>query len=349
VLAIAQHELVERQRWLTRQQFVEMLSLSQVLPGPNVVNLALMLGDRFFGWRGALASLGGMLLVPLVIVLVLTAAYAELSRIEVVAGALRGMGAVAAGLVIATAFKLMGTLRSNRLGLPLAAAFSDRDLRHDRVAALAAGLACWPASARWRSPWPGCAGNERLVPHRAVAADLLGLFGHFLVLSLFAVGGAITTAPDMHRYIVDEHHWISDAQFTSSIAIAQAAPGPNVLFVATLGWSVAGPLGAIATMFGTLIPSTLLTLAVTRWGAKRKESRGVRAFTTGLTPLTIGLLVATGWLLAAPYATDRAHAIGAIALVAITVLVMARTRLSPMWLVGLGASSARSAGSDPCR
>jgi chromate transporter len=77
VLAIAQHELVERQRWLTRQQFVEMLALSQVLPGPNVVNLALMLGDRFFGWRGALAAMGGMLLVPLVIVLVLTAAYAE--------------------------------------------------------------------------------------------------------------------------------------------------------------------------------------------------------------------------------------------------------------------------------
>ena len=124
VLAIAQHELVERQRWLTRQQFVEMLALSQVLPGPNVVNLALMFGDRFFGWRGALAAMGGMLLVPLVIVLVLTAAYAEFSRVPVVAGALRGMGAVAAGLVIATAFRLTGTLRTNRLGLPLAAAFS---------------------------------------------------------------------------------------------------------------------------------------------------------------------------------------------------------------------------------
>ena len=169
------------------------------------------------------------------------------------------------------------------------------------------------------------------------ASDLLGLFGHFLVLSLFAIGGAITTAPDMHRYIVDEHRWISDAQFTSSIAIAQAAPGPNVLFVATLGWSVAGPIGAMATMFGTLLPSTLLTLAVARWGASRRETRGVRAFTTGMTPLTIGLLVATGWLLAAPYATDRAHAIGTIALVAVSVLVMARTRLSPMWLVGLGA------------
>ena len=124
VLAVAQHELVENKRWLSREQFVELLALRQVLPGPNVVNLALMFGDRFFGLRGAMAALGGMLLVPLLIVLVLTAAYAEFSRVAVVSGALRGMGAVAAGLVMATAFKLMGTLRSNRLGLPIAAAFS---------------------------------------------------------------------------------------------------------------------------------------------------------------------------------------------------------------------------------
>jgi chromate transporter len=169
------------------------------------------------------------------------------------------------------------------------------------------------------------------------STDLLGLLAHFLVLSLFAIGGAITTAPDMHRYIVDEHHWISDAQFTSSIAIAQAAPGPNVLFVATLGWSVAGPIGAAVTLLGTLLPSTLVTLSVTRWGARRRESRGVRAFTTGLTPLTIGLLVATGWLLAAPYATDRVHAVGTVALVVVTVAVMVRTKVSPMWLVGGGA------------
>ena len=124
VLAIAQRELVERKRWLSREQFVEVLALSQVLPGPNVVNLALMFGDRFFGLRGALAALAGMLVVPMVIVMALTAAYAEFSRIAMVSGALRGMGAVAAGLIIATAFKLIGTLRKNRLGLPTAAAFS---------------------------------------------------------------------------------------------------------------------------------------------------------------------------------------------------------------------------------
>ncbi len=174
--------------------------------------------------------------------------------------------------------------------------------------------------------------------HSALStADLLGLFAHFLVLSLLAVGGAITTAPDMHRFVVDEHHWISDGQFTASIAIAQAAPGPNVLFVAVLGWNVAGPLGAIATMSGTLLPSTALTLIATRWGARRRETRAVRSFTTGLTPLTIGLLLATGWLLARPYLDSAGHAIGTLALIAVSIVAMLRTRVSPMWIVGLGA------------
>ena len=169
------------------------------------------------------------------------------------------------------------------------------------------------------------------------AADLLGLFGHFLVLSLLAVGGAITTAPDMSRYIVDEHHWLSNAQFSASVALAQAAPGPNVLFVAVLGWNVAGPIGAIATTAGTLLPSTALTLYATRWGARRRETRGLRAFTTGFAPLTIGLLFATGWVLLLPYAVNGPHRLTAALLVGVSVFVMVRTRLSPLWLVGLGA------------
>ena len=169
------------------------------------------------------------------------------------------------------------------------------------------------------------------------AGQLFGLFAHFLVLSLLSVGGAITTVPDMHRYIVVEHHWLTDAQFTASIAIGQAAPGPNLLFVAVLGWNIAGPLGTLATLTGILVPSTVLSLWATRWGAQRRETRFVRAFTAGLTPLTLGLLLATGWVLAEPYLRDPAHRWGALALIAITVLLMLRTRLSPMWLVALGA------------
>ena len=164
-------------------------------------------------------------------------------------------------------------------------------------------------------------------------ADLWGLFAQFLLLSLLAVGGAITTAPEMHRYVVDQHHWISDAQFTASVAIAQAAPGPNVLFVAVIGWNVAGPLGALATMTGILLPSTALSIWATRWGRARRDTRGVRAFTIGMAPLTLGLLLATGWLLAGPAAGH----LGAMALVGATVLVMTRTKLSPMWPVAAGA------------
>ena len=122
VLAVAQIELVERKRWLTREQFVELLSISQVLPGPNIVNLALVLGDRHFGWRGAFAALAGLLLVPLAIVMSLALIYARFAEVPKVAGALRGMGAVAAGLVISTALKLVGTLRHNRMGRAACAA-----------------------------------------------------------------------------------------------------------------------------------------------------------------------------------------------------------------------------------
>ena len=171
------------------------------------------------------------------------------------------------------------------------------------------------------------------------SADLLGLFGHFTLLSLLAVGGAITTASDMHRYLVAEHGWLADTQFTASIAIAQAAPGPNVLFVAVLGWNVAGPLGATAALAGTLLPSSLLTLWATRWAARRRESLPVRAFTTGMAPLTIGLLLASGWVLAEPFVRVPAQRWGALALVAISVAAMNRSRIGPMWLVALGAAA----------
>ena len=119
VLAVAQVELVERRRWLTKDDFVQMLSMAQVLPGPNIVNLSLMYGDRCFGLRGAFAALAGLLLVPLVIVLSLAALYSQFAQVPRVSGALRGMGVVAAGLVIATALKLFGALKSNPLAVPL--------------------------------------------------------------------------------------------------------------------------------------------------------------------------------------------------------------------------------------
>jgi len=169
--------------------------------------------------------------------------------------------------------------------------------------------------------------------HGLDAGVLFALFLHFAMLSLLAIGGAITTAPDMQRYVVGERGWLSDAMFTNSVAIAQAAPGPNVLFVAVVGWNVAGLAGVFATLLGSLLPSTTLALSATRWGDKRKDSRGMRAFTAGLAPLTLGLLLATGWILTEPVRGS----LGAMLLVPLAVLGVLKTRLSPVWWVAAGA------------
>jgi chromate transporter len=122
VLAVVQRELVEKKKWMTREEFVEDWAVAQIMPGPNVVNLSLMIGSRYFGLRGALAALAGMLALPMVVVLVLAMVYAQFAGNEQVAGALRGMGAVAAGLIAATGIKLASALEKHPLGIPLCVA-----------------------------------------------------------------------------------------------------------------------------------------------------------------------------------------------------------------------------------
>jgi len=178
------------------------------------------------------------------------------------------------------------------------------------------------------------------------------LFVHFASLSLLAVGGAITTAPDMHRYLVGQQAWLSDAQFTSSIALSQAAPGPNVLFVALLGWNVGlnaggGPaagwpawalalLGVLVSMSATILPSSVLTYTATRWAQRNRDLRAVRAFKTGLAPIVIALLMATGWLLSAVH-DQPARDWPLWLLTALTALLVWRTRVHLLWLLGAGA------------
>lgn len=175
--------------------------------------------------------------------------------------------------------------------------------------------------------------------------DWLTLLMHFATLSLLAVGGAITVAPDMHRFLVDKQHWMTDPQFTASIAIAQAAPGPNVLFVGLMGWNVglnagglpAAFLGLTLTMLGILVPSTTLTYLITRWGHRNRELRAVRAFKQGMAPIVIALLVATGWILATGGRYDPADW-PVWLLAAVTTLVVWRTRIHLLWLLAAGAA-----------
>nr|WP_315478189.1 chromate transporter [uncultured Rhodoferax sp.] len=183
-------------------------------------------------------------------------------------------------------------------------------------------------------------------------AQWLELFMHFAALSLLAVGGAITTAPDMQRFLVVEQGWLDGEQFSNSIALAQAAPGPNILFVPLLGWNIglnaAGGLGAgwyglalallgvFLSMLGIMLPSSILTFTASRWGHRNREMRAVRAFKQGMAPLVIALLVATGWILAANHKADTHH-LALWTVTAVSTLIVWKTRIHILWLLGAGA------------
>jgi chromate transporter len=166
------------------------------------------------------------------------------------------------------------------------------------------------------------------------SVDWLGLLGHFLLLSLLAVGGVITVVPDMHRVLVNQMGLLSDAQFTASIAIAQASPGPNVLFVAVMGYQAAGLLGAAVTLTAIMLPSATLAFAAARWGHARQDWRAIQAFKAGMAPIVIALMLSTGWILATQ-TSGWAH----LLLTAVAALAVWRTRIHLLILIALGGAA----------
>jgi len=183
------------------------------------------------------------------------------------------------------------------------------------------------------------------------AQDWFDLFMHFAVLSLLGIGGAITTAPDMHRFLVSEKNWLTDESFSSCIALAQSAPGPNVLFVALMGWQVGvnaggglsagayawwlGLLGMMLTMLGIMLPSSVLTYKATKWAHVNRDLISVQTFKSGMAPIVIGLLVSTGWLLSAAH-RDLAQDWKIWMVTAVATLVMLRTSMHLLWLIAGG-------------
>lgn len=164
-----------------------------------------------------------------------------------------------------------------------------------------------------------------------IAVDWLALFGHFLLFSLLSIGGAITVAPEMHRVLVDRMGLLTDPQFNASIAIAQAAPGPNILFVAVMGYQAAGLLGAATTLIGIMLPSTTLALAAARWGNARRDWLALRAFRSGMAPIVIALLIATGWILSA-----QTPGWGHVLLTFSAAIIVWRTHIHLLWMIVAG-------------
>ena len=160
------------------------------------------------------------------------------------------------------------------------------------------------------------------------------LFLHFVMLSMMAIGGGvISLAPDMQRFVVDAHHWLSNENFVAAFTIAQVSPGPNFLFATLVGLQAAGWLGALAATVAIVIPPAILTVVVLRASTRRSGNRYGRMLKAALAPLSVGMILATAWSLARVADNSWSAAV----LTAATVVILLTRKINPLWLIAAGA------------
>ena len=158
---------------------------------------------------------------------------------------------------------------------------------------------------------------------------------HISILSFAAVGGGLALLmPDLQRFMVTEHHWLTNEEFIAAFTIGQAAPGPNFLYITLVGWRLAGFAGALLATFAVLVPPSLVVYAVLHFGESRISPRFQKAMREGLAPVSAGLMLAFGWVLCSHVDVNWR----ATAVTILTVAVLLRTRVNPVWLVASGAA-----------
>jgi len=165
------------------------------------------------------------------------------------------------------------------------------------------------------------------------SSDLLVFFLHFLMLSFLAVGGFSAVLPEMHRFMVENHHWISSQDFAAAYAIAQLAPGPNAMYVTLLGWKAGGWAGAIAATIAMLAPVATITIWAAHMHTRNPNAPFAQALRRGLAPVALGLFLAGAWILVNSINTGWHGYI----LTLVAIVVVLRTKLNPLWFLATGA------------
>jgi chromate transporter len=310
----ARHIIVAEKKWLTERDYASILGVGQVLPGPNTVNSAIIIGDRFHGTVGALLAALGILCMPVTVLIGIALLYDRIAGLPSVDAAI---GARCGG--------------SGRPG--------DRDGTQDGAAAQAQPVGGRGRPRRLRLGRPGACPDgsrdrgARPDQHRpgVVAAamnELLRQLGTtFVWLSLLQFGGTNTVVPEMHRQAVDIYHWMDSQTFANLFALAQLAPGPNVMIVSLIGWQVAGIAGLAVATVAMTVPPCLLAFAMSRFMRRAGQSRWLVIVKDGLVPLAIGMILASGWIIAE---SSQQNAMTLLITVA-AALVVAFTELNLLW------------------
>ncbi len=343
IMGVMQAELQERRQWVTKERFVEGLSLVNMLPGATATQLGIYLGHARGGWWGGL--LGGVCFVvpAFLVMLALTVAYASLGVTPIVRDALYGLGPVVLGIFVMAVYRLGRSAASTPpqaviavvaalavLTTPLGiaailvlAGAAGLVLFHARrpgviaTALMASAVAVLPALL-----WTPASGVARRIPD---AASLVDLGGYFFEVGAFTVGGGLTMIAFIQQQVVEQFHWLTPREFIDGLALGQFTPGPVLMLAAYVGYKVAGIAGAAVAAGAAFLPSFILMLVVLPMLDRIRQLAWTRAVLEGMGPAVIGIL-AVSLVRIAPHALADSFA---VAILIATVIALTLRRIGP--------------------
>lgn len=296
-----QKDLVEERQWISQQDYLDGLAFSQLAPGPLAAQLAMYLGFVHAGWLGATAVAAAFILPSFLMVAVIGQAYVHFGGSQVITALFYGIGAAVIGIIARSAIKLVKTslkkdwlLWSMFVALALSTAITEREVVW---LFLAAGFLVMLV----RNP-PSFASARQAVYVPAffgLSTTKIGaLLAFFLKASLFVFGSGLAIVPFLHGGVVQEHHWLTEAQFIDAVAVAMITPGPVVITAAFVGYLVAGFPGACAAALGVFLPVYLFVVLMGPSYKRFSQNNQIRSFVQGVTAAATGAIAGAVFVLA---------------------------------------------------
>jgi chromate transporter len=343
-----QRDLVERERWVSKQDYVEGLALAQLAPGPLAAQLAMYLGWVRGGILGATAVGVAFVLPSFVMVLVLSAVYVEFGGLSWMRGAFYGIGCAVIAIIARSAYKLVKmTLANDRLLWLLFAvnagvtAWTETELVS---VILASGILVMLVKAPPKraasagallgvSPWSAWFLTGLAGP--ASASKLFTITWYFAQAGAFVFGSGLAIVPFLHGGVVTRFHWLSDQQFLDAVAVAMITPGPVVITVAFIGYLTAGPVGALVAALATFVPCYLFTVLPAPYFRRFAKNTTLKAFVDGVTVAATGAIAGAAFVLGRRAIFDVPTLLIAIGTLAL--LVRFKKISEPLLIVGAGA------------
>jgi chromate transporter len=343
ILAQIQRHVVEKLRWLTREELAEATAVVQSLPGVIAVNISCFIGFKLRGWKGGLAAVVAIILPAFLSMLLVSEFYLRYKEVPDLERLFRGLTPAIAAFILVAAYKLgRGVIRSFwdwPIALFSLLALSVFSLGVVRTVLITGtlGILAWAWKKRAAKsvncfvPWLSCLATGFSTPS-FWQSDLWRLIYVFLKIGAFTFGGGYVMVPILEGEVVKRFGWLSHREFVDSVALGQITPGPVVITATFVGYKVLGLLGACLATVSVFFPSYCLTLAISLGYQRFKSNQVIQAFLRGVAPSVVGMLASATWSIG----KESVHSWLGVLIAVVTVLISLRSRISSIWVL-LGA------------